>query len=232
MQTTVLRNRRTIWRGMAAASLVFFIPREALVSGRAEIVTLQKVLQGGEPPTVFVVERAEPFEQTVDLFRQPKPRDASHKRSALCITYRSFRIKEVLSPGRDYLLVEKDKEVMAAPPGHKLRLDPQFENEDYVKVFFPREPGEVIRVVSSRDILNNELERMDLEEGAHKVAIYYELEDELSPAAVERIESGRLYLLFVSKSFEYQSYKSVGGYGLLDIKRKDDIVRLLKKRRS
>jgi len=183
---------------LAAAVWLLALPREAYMSGMVEQVSLEKALM--RRPFVFVVERAVPFERTVKLLRQPRPPDtpAAQDIAAQHIAYHSFKIKEILSRQTSYSLFTKDE--IEATPDPAIAWSVPADDSGLFKLAFPDSAGRKIWVINSQSALNIELERRAIEEGVHKIPIYYELADGIS----NPVRKGRLYILLATQDPGFQ----------------------------
>jgi hypothetical protein len=181
-------------------------------------------LQGMVPgPAVFVVERAEPFRQQVKLLRQPKARRGSRE-GTLFITYLKFQIREVLFLNDEWNAVRK-RDILAVPP-EKVPEPKPAQPKGWVEVTLPRSAGELLWLTSGREILDNEVRWLAAETGVNEFPIYHELAEDLSP---DSVKSGQPYLLLAAGAPRYQAYGGVPDWGLLDISKKGEILRLLKR---
>jgi hypothetical protein len=196
-----------------------FVAARAGASGGVRVLPLEKALQRSS--AVFVVERGEPFQSEVPLRRQ-SPRARRGQGESLSITYLSFIIRETLFLSTRNRSIRYSA-IEANPPTKRGRSRPSGELGLY-QLELPKQPLELIWLINDSDVQNMHLTRMRMDHGVNRIPIYQRLEGGLMP---EAIVAGQPYLLLAVAAPEYQSYEGIGGWGLLDCDRREEVERLL-----
>jgi len=208
--------RPIAWLLVAALTLVV---AQARASAGVQALTLDDAVE--ESTAVFVVERTDPFQHAVRLSRQPPKRPGCDS-AALRVTYLSFTIRETLYL-RAAATSTNAHQLDATPPTRRNRLK-STDGPGPNRGQLPEEPLDLIWLINSGDAQNINVARICAETGARKIPIYERLEGGLMP---ENIVTGKRYLLLARVSTNYQSYGGIGGWGLLDIEKREAVERLL-----
>ena len=88
--------------------------------------------------------------------------------------------------------------------------------------------GDTILVVDSGTITSNEVKVRAMRDGARKIPLYVRLAD---GASYEQIEKGKRFVLLAGYDTQYESFRGVGGHGLLPLSSNKQVMRALKKKR-